>query len=990
MTEPGNYEPMNGTRFKRLALAAVVLAAGVANASERIELRGAELYDNGVTPAHVSVDMNRLPAYPGWRPGDPIKEIPQRKGLPRDYVAPATDPQPLRDNPLRALNNRIPQQSGGVGFDIPLVNRDGGGFTGVNPPDTIGDVGNDHFIQMINGGGGVGGTRVLILDKTDGSTVADFALGTLATGSGTGCTSGSGDPIIMFDETVDNGPGQPRGRWFLSEFTGSSFCVYISQNADPTAGDWFIYEFGSASGGLPDYPKWAVWPDAYYIGANENAGSIPGNGRTVYAFDRENMLAGLTTRPAQVFEIPTLSGFGFQMIQPADWDGLLPPPPGTPGLFVRHRDDEVHNAGSSDPTRDFLEVWEFSVDWNAPANSTFTGPTNIGVEDFESDLCGLTAFACVPQPNSTTRLDPLREPVMWRAQYRNFGSHQVIVGSWVTDVVGGSADIHGVQWAELRNTGGGWQLFQEGVVSPDNVNRWMSSIAMDGTGNIALGYNVSDATATFPGLRYIGRLASDPLDTTPRGEFTLVDGSGSNASNRYGDYASIAVDPVDECTFWFTGQYNTGPQWSTRIGAFRFTECGEPGFALNSPGGIVGGGVCTADSIEPFFADIDVLSVADFTGAVTLSFDPALPAGISGSFSPNPVNAGGSSSLSGSVQQSVTPGDYVLTVSGTAAGVANRTLDLPLSVFTAIPGSFSLTAPTDAAFNIGRTPLLEWTASAQAEQFVVQIATDPAFANVVYSANATGTSHQVATPLASSTEFYWRVTPNNLCGAPATVQVFSFTTQPEPGDCPIGLAALSVFSDDMENGANGWTLGDGSIQNTWQQTTANAVSGTTAWNAENLASISDQRLVSPAIQLPGSAQLPLTLRFWNRQELEDAAGACWDAGLLEISTNGGVDWTELSDPRILFRPHDGIVNTFAAGPNPLAGSPAWCGDPRDWEDYVIDLSDFAGDEIQLRFRVGTDSTVGAREGWTIDDVRIEGCGSETIFSDGFESPAPLR
>ena len=134
----------------------------------------------------------------------------------------------------------------------------------------------------------------------------------------------------------------------------------------------------------------------------------------------------------------------------------------------------------------------------------------------------------------------------------------------------------------------------------------------------------------------------------------------------------------------------------------------------------------------------------------------------------------------------------------------------------------------------------------------------------------------------------------------------------------------------------------------------------------------------------------MTLRFWNRQELEDAAGACWDAGLLEISTNGGVDWTELSDPRILFRPHDGIVNTFASGPNPLAGSPAWCGDPRDWEDYVIDLSDFAGDEIQLRFRVGTDSTFGAREGWTIDDVRIEGCGNETIFSDGFESPAPPR
>ncbi|MGB0515249.1 MAG: hypothetical protein ACPGJE_10460, partial [Wenzhouxiangellaceae bacterium] len=346
------------------------------------------------------------------------------------------------------------QLSGGSSFDTPLVNRDGGGFSGVNPPDTIGDVGNDFFIQMINGSSGSGGTRVLILDKTDGTTVNDFNLGALATGSGTGCTNGRGDPIVMFDETVDNGIGQPTGRWFLSEFTSSSYCVYISETSDPTAGTWFLYEFTSASGNLPDYPKWGVWPDAYYIGANENAGSIPGAGRTVYAFDRENMLLGLTTRPAQVFEAPPLAGFGFQMLQPADWDGLNPPPPGAPGLFFRHRDDEVHNAGSSNPTQDFLEIWEFAVDWDTPGNSTFTGPTNLGVEDFESELCGLTAFECAPQPptgsDPSVGLDPLREPVMWRAQYRNFGSHQAIVNTWVTDAVGGAADVHGVRWAELR------------------------------------------------------------------------------------------------------------------------------------------------------------------------------------------------------------------------------------------------------------------------------------------------------------------------------------------------------------------------------------------------------------------------------------------------------------------------------------------------------------------------------------------------------------
>ncbi|MDT8409079.1 MAG: choice-of-anchor J domain-containing protein [Wenzhouxiangellaceae bacterium] len=970
----------------RATAAAIVMIAstGSAFAQDKIVLRGAELFDRGVASATVEVDMLALPKYPGWKPGDPIKEIPQRKGVPRDYLAPVTDSQPKAASALRDLNNRMPRLSGGAAFDTPLVNRDGGPFSGVNPPDTIGDIGLEHYIQMINGGGGVGGTRVLILDKTDGSTVVDFALGSLAEGSGTGCTSGSGDPIVMFDQSVDNGLDQAPGRWFLSEFTSQSFCVYISQTADPTTGAWFIYEFAAASGALPDYPKWAVWPDAYYIGANEDAGSIPGNGRTIYAFDRQSMLLGQTTRPAQVFEIPALAGFGFQMAQPADWDGLLPPPDGAPGLFLRHRDDEVHNAGSSDPSEDFLEIWEFSVDWDNQANSTFSGPDNIGVEDFESDLCGLTAFACVPQPNSSTELDPLREPAMWRAQYRNFGDRQTIVASWVSDVAGGNADLHGVRWAELRESLGAWSLFQEGTVAPDSVHRWMSSIAMDGDGNIAVGYNVSDGTATFPGLRYTGRLAADPLDTMPRGEVTLVDGSAANASNRYGDYASINVDPVDECTFWFTSQYNTSSQWSTRIGAFRFASCGTPGFVLGSSAPAAG--VCTLAGTDQAAFDIDVLSVGGFFDPVLLEFNPVLEAGFGGIFNPNPVVPGNTASATVLVDQSVAAGVFDLNVLGTAAGADDNSLGLRLTVTDDLPGSFGLTAPADGAANAPFQPVLEWGASSQAVDYLVEVATDDAFANVIYSAIVQETTHQVGVPLDSASGFYWRITPTNFCGPGAASETFSFTTQAEPGDCSIGVATLNVFEDDMENGANGWTLGNGGLQNTWVQTTAVSVSGTTAWNAENLASESDQRLVSPAIQLPGSAQLPLTLRFQNRQEIEDDGGAaCWDGAILEISTDNGASWQQIQS-QVLFRDFDGTINTFAGGANPLAGSPAWCGDPRDWEDYVVDLSGFAGEQVQFRFRLGTDGTVGGREGWSIDDVRVEACGLEGIFADGFESP----
>ena len=988
---------MKSKPFHSAALIAAVTASsivGTAAASDPVTLRGATLYDNGVIPAHISVDMSKLKPTPDWKPGDPIKEIPQRKGVPRDFVAPIPARQPDAPSQLRALQNRMPELSGGRAFDTPSINQDGQGFSSVNPPDTIGDVGNEYFIQMINGSSGTG---VLILDKTDGAP-ADlgpgssnpFLLQSLAAGSGTGCTLGSGDPILMFDETVDNGLGEAPGRWFLTEFTGNSFCVYISQTADPTTGDWFLYEFLSASGGLPDYPKWGVWPDAYYIGANERAASIPGPGVTVYAFDRENMLQGLTTRPAQIFEVPELAGFGFQMLQPADWDGRQAPPPGAPGLFFRHRDDEVHNPGSSDPAQDFLEIWEFSVDWDNSGNSTVSGPTDIGVEDFESELCGLNAFECVPQPGTTTGLDPLREPVMWRVQYRNFGSHQTLVGTWVTDVVGGAADLHGVRWAELRNTGGGWNLFQEGLVSPDSVNRWMSSIAMDGTGNIALGYNVSDGTETFPGLRYTGRLISDTSDTMPRGEVTLVEGSGSNASIRYGDYSALTVDPVDECTFWFTGEYNTGPQWSTRIGSFRFDACGEPGFFL-APDPAVGG-VCTTDGPADFVSTIDVGSIADFVDPVTLAFDPALPGGFSADFSVAPVTPGNSTLLTLSVDQTVTAGEYPLTLLGTATGASDQTAGFSITVEDVFPSLNSSTAPINGATDVPFLPLLEWSEALNVDSYLVEIATDVDFNTVVYSASETETTHQVATPLASSTEYFWRVTPINTCGPAPSTPPSSFTTQAEPGDCPIDEIVLTVFEDDMENGENGWVLGDDSIQNTWQQTTTNPFSGTTAWNAENVGSLSDQRLDSPPIQLPPSSATPLTLRFQNFQEIEEDEGflggppGCWDAASLEISTDGGSSWTQLQD-QILFREYDFVVN--AGTTNPLSGSPGWCGDPREYEDYVVDLSSFAGQEVQFRFRVGTDGSVGPpREGWTIDDVRVEACGTELLFSNGFEAPDP--
>ncbi|HET8646279.1 MAG TPA: hypothetical protein VFO85_12365, partial [Vicinamibacteria bacterium] len=308
----------------------------------------------------------------------------------------------------------------------------------------------------------------------------------------------------------------------------------------------------------------------YYVTSNE------GDAPPVYALDRTNMLNGAPARPFQRFTAPGLPAFGFECLTPADLDGVDLPPAGAPGIVARHRDDEAHNPPGN-AAIDFIDLWAFHVDFNTPANSTFTQLPSINITDFSSEMCGLVNFFCFPQPGSGVTLDPLREPIMHRLQYRKFSTHEALIGNFVTDAdgEGGGDPIErgGVRWFELRRTAGAWELFQEGTYSPDVNPRWMGGISMDGDGNIAVGYNISSSTI-FPGLRYAGRLAGDPPGTLGA-ETVLVAGTAASSSTRYGDYAAMSVDPVDDCTFWFTGEYNVASTWTTRLGAFKFDDCGN-------------------------------------------------------------------------------------------------------------------------------------------------------------------------------------------------------------------------------------------------------------------------------------------------------------------------------------------------------------------------------------------------------------------------------
>ena len=480
-----------------------------------------------------------------------------------------------------------------LAFDTPILNFPGQ-FSdpvdltmSIDPPDTVGDVGRNYYIQAVND---IDGTKVEIFNKRDGSVAREpFLLDSLLIDPSTtqiipatSCATGLGDPQVSYDHLAN--------RWVLLEFADSSgggtgggggavtlpeaLCVYVSKTSNPLGGGffgqgggWNFYEF-STELEFPDYPKLSVWPDGYYVSTNEQPG-VPTP--SAYVLDRENMLKGLAPRtdgvgrPYQRFQAMELDGFGFQSFTPSDLDGPAPPP-GTPNYFARHIDDELHRGTAADPAIDFIEIYAFRTDWDEPRLSTFEFVDEVAVRDFNSDISGIT------QPLGGPDLDPLREVIMHRMQYRNFGTHQTLVGNFVTDVNGD--DRAGIQWFELRSVPGDddeWFRYQEGIVSPDLNHRWMGSIAMDGEGNIAMGYSISSEVIS-PSLRYIGRRFDDPLGTMTRGEYPIINGIGKIDSDRNGDYSALVVDPVNDSTFWFTGEFARLDEWSTQITTFEFDE----------------------------------------------------------------------------------------------------------------------------------------------------------------------------------------------------------------------------------------------------------------------------------------------------------------------------------------------------------------------------------------------------------------------------------
>ena len=440
------------------------------------------------------------------------------------------------------------------------------------PPDTNGAVGKTQYLEMVNFG-------LQVFDKLTGtSLLGPIPIDSVWFGFRDACrTGGNGDPVVVYDRLAD--------RWVISQFARptengdlSDECIAVSQTGDAT-GAWYRYDF-HLTRFFQDYPKFGVWPDGYYMSANIFIGGIFA-GPQAFVFDRAKMLVGDPTATAQTPGRTNDEDF----FLPSDLDGILPPPPGDPNHFVQVTveengpPDEQPLAGplatptpTATPAPKY-KVWAFHVDWDHPANSRFSPEASLLAAGF-TRLCADTR-ECVPQKGTKAKLDGLGDRLMFRNAYRRFPDGRE---SMLNNITVNAESVAGIRWFELqRALPGNWAIRQQDTYRPDNTWRWMGSIASDNQGNIALGFSASSPTI-HPQIRYAGRLATDPLNMLSS-EQHLFDGTGSQKADRWGDYSDMTVDPVDDCTFYYTNEYyatTSGTTWQTRIGYFRFSQCTSP------------------------------------------------------------------------------------------------------------------------------------------------------------------------------------------------------------------------------------------------------------------------------------------------------------------------------------------------------------------------------------------------------------------------------
>lgn len=441
-----------------------------------------------------------------------------------------------------------------VGTFTTVLKFAGQGANGGNlTSEATGAVGATQYVQLVN-------TEYTIYDKTTGAVVAgpvaENSLFSTFGGSCAGAATTIGDGTVTYDQIANV--------WLLSFHavpTGGPYlnCIAVSTSSDAT-GTYNLYAFALTQN-YPDKPRIGVWPDAYYLSQDVlNATTMSFMRSQACALDRASMLAGTFANTICFQGSLSLPTFVVTTL-----DGQTLPPTGEQAFFWQL--DQRPNNGKNN-----LNSFLFHVDWTTPTNSTFAGPVANALPVY-TDACA-NFKPCVTEPGTTNVLQGWGDRLMGRVTYRNFGTYESVVMTHTINRGSGATLHSAIRWYEYR-TPLTPVIFQQGSFSPDGSFRWIPAIAQDKFADIAVGYNISSSTVS-PGLRYNGRKPTDHLGSL-EAEQTLVNGAGSQINNHFWDsYNGMALDPTDDCTFWFTGQYYSATStsgWSTQITAFRFPSC---------------------------------------------------------------------------------------------------------------------------------------------------------------------------------------------------------------------------------------------------------------------------------------------------------------------------------------------------------------------------------------------------------------------------------
>jgi hypothetical protein len=820
------------------------------------------------------------------------------------------------------------------------------------PPDTIGDVGLNHYVQAVN-------AVIRIFDKSGNAVTPAFKLSSLMSSLGTPCsTRNDGDPTVVYDPLAD--------RWVLSEFC-TAFppfrqMIAVSKSGDPT-GQYYVYEFVMPNVRLNDYPKFSVWSDAYYMSTDEFLGSdYVGSG--AFAFDRSKLLAGDPSASYIYFNLPQPPAERVGGLLPADLDGLTPPPVGTPNLFVGYTATEYGHPA------DAIRLFEFHADFTEPDNSTFSERSESPIAVSAFDPTSPFGRTDITQPPPGEWLDAVSDRLMYRIGYRNFGDHESLVFNHAVRMTpNGEPYRSGIRLYELkRPVGSGFTVGVQTTIGDTLISRWLGAAAQDHQGNLAVGYSTASETKK-PSVVYTGRSTSDPPGTL-RSEAFAVQGTGVQKAFgfRWGDYSSMSIDPEDDCTFWIANEYYSLESenfsdfaWLTRIAKFKFPECSP------APRASISGTVTNAQNGEPISNSTITLSAYSRNS------------GASGNYGPIAL-------MPGSYTLAVAAGSFrgtsvAVTIGNGQALIQNFSLE-PIPVLEATQLSISAEScsrnnaaepgervTVDVALrNTGILSANDLTLTLQRSGGV----TEPSGPQSYGTLPANGTV--VTRP------FSFTVSRGLTCGSGLNIR-FAMTAngqQIDTLDIPmragqVRYALKESFDTSRRRLPEGWTSAATGSQSLWSLSSHRSSSPMISIFSPDPHQVGLNEVVSPSFHIT-SSQAELTFRNWYELETTFLRNRLYDGSVLEISFDNG-EWQDILAAGGSFEGggYDGVID--ACCENPLAGRMGWSGrsginQTAEFITSTVRLpSAAAGRNVRLRWRVGSD--VGTfREGQYIDDVTV--------------------